>query len=226
MKKTYLAITFIFLATFCAAQKNDSITNNNCLSVKYDIVRLLPDVFGMKYGCICLGIEYNFNKKNSVGIDLGYITDYEETKENGIGNISAKSVKGYYSNIEFRHYYKSTNRYNFYYGINFLYQNTKTEREEIIIHSSNYLNVTTSKNIYFVNREVYASHIMSGIKIQFSHFVLDPEIGFGLRYIKSATENLKGSPDHTYELPYNKAYDAGEKLFPGFNYNLKVGWLF
>lgn len=226
MKNTYLAISFILLVTFCDAQKNDSIANNNFLSIKYDLVRLVPDVFGLKYGCICFGIESNFNKKNSVGIDLGYITDYGETKENGIGNISAKKIKGYYSSLEYRHYYKSTNKFKFYYGINLSYQKTKTEREEILINSSNYLNVITSSNNYFVKREVSASHVKTGIKMQFSHFIVDPEIGFGLRYIKSATENQKGTPDYTYELPYNKVYDSGEKLFPSFNYNLKIGWLF
>lgn len=226
MRNTYLIISFFLLVTFCDAQKSDSISKNFSFCIKYDIIRLLPDVFGMKYGCICFGIESNFNKKNSIGIDLGYITDYGETKENGIGNISAKKIKGYYSNIEYRHYYKSTNRYKFYYGINFLYQKTKTERSEMIINSTNYLNVINSSNIYFVNREVYASHIKAGIKMEFSHFIFDPEFGFGLRYIKSATKNQKGSPDHTYEFPYNKVYDFGEKLFPSFNYNLKIGWLF
>ncbi len=215
MKKAYWILPFILVVLRCEAQKSDTVKNNNSFSIKYDITRLLPDMFGMKYGCICFGIEKNFNKKNSLGIDLGYITDYGETKSNGIGNISAKNVKGYYSNIEYRNYYKSTIRYKFYYGINFLYQKTKTEREEL-----------NGFNHYFINREVYASHIKTGIKMQFSNFIFDPEIGLGIRYIKSYTIDKKGTPDGTYEFPYNKIYDYGDKLFPSFNYNLKIGWLF
>ena len=226
MKKIHLVLLFALFVSYCHAQKSDSVLNRAPFIIKYDIVRLLPDVLGMKYGCICFGFESHLNMKNSIGIDFGFITDYGPTKENGIGNISAKSIKGYYSNVEYRHYYKSTNRYKFYYGINLSYQKTKTERQEILVNSSNYLMVITSSNNYFVGREVIATHFKAGIKKQFHHFVFDPEIGLGLRNIKSHTEHQKGAPDHTYELPYNKVYDSGEKLVPSFNYNLKIGWMF
>lgn len=225
MKIKLVSILIIFITTFLFnhiyalstqidVQKSDSIINNNSVIIKFDAIRLLPDVFGMNYGCICFGIEKNFNK-NSLEIDLGYITDYGETKGNGIGNISAKNVNGYYSNVEFRNYYKSTKRYKFYNGINFSYQKTKTAREELF-----------NINYYYVNRAVYAAHINTGIRMHFSRFVFDPGIGFGIRYITSNTMDKKGTPEGDYELPYNKLYNSGDKLFPSFNYNLKIGWVF
>ena len=164
--------------------------------------------------------------KNSLGIDLGYIIYYGSPAKGDI-SIPVKNVKGFYSNIEYRHYYHQSKRYKFYYGVNFVYQNSKTTREEEILnYTINPPYATVFINNYIVVRELYAAHIKAGIRMQYHNFVFDPTIGIGVRYITSTAIDKVGTDNGEYEIPYNKPFDNGSKWFPSINYNFKIGYVF
>lgn len=216
--KLFTSVIFLLFLeknSFAKNCKKDTVLNK--FSIKIDLLRFMPDMIGIKYGCLCVGMEQHFKIKNSINLDLGIVNDYGSTDGKKMFSIKAKSVSGYFLGLGYRRYYKDTKKAKFYLAFDGFAQNIKIEREEVYYNEF---------NTYVVDRSMFAFHIKYGIKIIYSHFVFDPSLGIGVRYIMSDAIGRKHNYNSSYELPYNKKLETGSKLFPSVNYNIKIGYTF
>lgn len=225
MQKVVTIIILILIAKSTFSQDTLTISNKRTpfFALKWSPLKLLTGDWVTNSRAIQVGGEYILKSKYSVEQDIGYI--FNGNKENiGILTVGIETIKGIRSETQVKQYFSQnySKLEGVFIGIHFLYQITKATRTETVgNYSTGYY-----KNNYDVYRNVLGSHIMLGWQIILkSNLVFELEGGIGARYISSKPLNRK-EENGTYEFPYHKIYDKGEKLFPSVTGSLKIGWAF
>ena len=101
MKKFKISVIIIFLSIFSHAQEYPTIENNNHkIIAKVSLSSFaFPDVFNLYYGILSAGVEKRIRKNTSFSLQAGYVLNYGES--NGLYRISANSVHGFNTNLEY-----------------------------------------------------------------------------------------------------------------------------
>ncbi|MEN8224745.1 MAG: hypothetical protein ABFS05_05225, partial [Bacteroidota bacterium] len=138
--------------------------------------------------------------------------------EKAYTGITTEKTNGYLLSAETRHYIfpgKQTLS-GFHLGPQIIYQYTKSEMMETYDGGI--------ENSYQVYRHLLAAHAMAGYQLRIAGPVFfNPSLGLGFRYISSRNENKKGPDSGQHEYPYDKDYESGNKWFPSFTVNIKIG---
>lgn len=236
MKKFKISVIIIFLSIFSHAQEYPTIENNNHkIIAKVSLSSFaFPDVFNLYYGILSAGVEKSISNNTSVSLQAGYILNYG--KSEGLYRISANSVHGFNTNLEYRKYFGKYSKSGIIPLLVFpFWFQGKTQQNgmsglyyAVHLHGQN-LNISRSNNdiyTYLVNRKSVATHVKLGYQsINKSNIVLDQGIGIGIRYISSNSKNKLGN-SNDFEFPYSKPLDNGDKLFFSWTYHLNIGFAF
>ncbi len=127
--------------------------------------------------------------------------------------------------------YKSQSLQNsgYYYALHASFQQTNTEREEIIYELSSgfpYPDYPYVLNEYKVERSATRMHLKFGYQsIKRYGLVIDYSVGLGGQYISSSAEGKLGSDDDK-DWPWSKQFDEGSGFFLSPIYQVRIGWGF
>jgi hypothetical protein len=106
------------------------------------------------------------------------------------------------------------------------FQSTVTERRETVDTYIGNDQFIYWQNYYSVNRDVYALNVKFGYQcIKKGGITVDYAVGLGGQYISSSSDDVIGRHNGN-DIPWNKPFDRGCKLYPSFIYQVRVGWGF
>ena len=197
-----------------------------------------------------IGAERMITNKISIYANVGIIHSYGPIGDNWF-QLANKKTSGFRFQLEGRHYlnrhkifdpavllfwphifqYKSQSLRNsgYYYALHASFQQTNTEREEIIYENSTGFPIPDYPHVlndYNVERSVAKMHLKFGYQsIKRYGLVIDYSVGLGGQYISSASEGKLGSDDDR-DWPWNKEFDKGSGFFLSPIYQVRIGWGF
>lgn len=254
LKLIFLCIIIFLTVNHCFGQDtlkskdNDLLlaTNNDSLLYKHlNITTTLTDYLlfsNINIYSINLGSEFYLKNRKSLSANFGLINSYGPSG-GSLFSLSSIKTQGMKFQIEVRHYFKKFKLFKpaimlfwlhifqyksqmlqnsgYYFSIHSSYQYTETDRENY-----NY----SPKNIYTVNRSVYALNIKFGYNcIKKYGLTLDYAIGLGAKYINSNSSNTGTNsswPNNEKDIPWNKLFNSGSGFYPNIIYQFKIGWAF
>ncbi|MGQ0829129.1 MAG: hypothetical protein ACT4ON_12130 [Bacteroidota bacterium] len=253
MLRQFKILIFLILLTLAKlhAQNRDSL-----IFKRFTFTTSVFDYIPNKLNAINfnLGTEIYLQNYKSISANVGLIKSQGASKRNL--RISSLSTKGIKVEIEGKHFinkhkifqpaillfwfhifqFKTQNLENtgYYLTANVFYQNTSTERQEIVANIDNnpFPNSYQYKqNIYSVERYVYGLNVKFGYQcIKQYGLTIDYAVGIGAQYISSYSQNRIGTdndwPNSERDFPWNKLFDHGSGIYPNFIYQLKLGWAF
>lgn len=245
--KLFAIIALTGLSSTSFSQSKDSLSFKR-IAITTSLFDYVP--MALNASTINIGTEIYLKNRRSIGLNLGYISSYGTS--GGYLQVSALSTKGIKVQVEGKQYlnrrkifqpaiflfwphifqFKSQNLQNtgYYVAANVSYQNTKTKREETVVDYIDdlpYPNHTHYKtNIYTVDRNVYALNVKFGYNcIKKCGFTVDYAVGLGAQYISSSSKNRMGT-NSDLDVYGKKLFDHGDGIYPGFIYQVKLGWAF
>jgi hypothetical protein len=162
-----------------------------------------------------LGYDYQINKKQFIGVNIGAVIEYEKAGWYDFLATPAEKITGYSINIE----HKIIIKKRFYYSTNLLYRQTKFYEKETFSNGI--------EHQYYILNDI-AGLIAKGGFVFFSnkHLFSDIGVGLGVKYINGKTIDRLTQP--TISIGDNQGNIFGdESVFkPSFTIQFKIGYNF
>ena len=223
-----IIIIFIVVFSFSKAKGVDSL-----LVKRKNIVYVLPTAIAgdllweLENFWIEAGYARKYSKENSkiakyLDVKLGAIVYSSPTYGGGlVGDINARSSKGYNINIEQKIVFEN----NFYYSTNIFYQYTSTLRDGERNAETHGL---ISENNYTVKRNVYCLQPKVGFHLVYpGHFYFDIGLAAGIRYVEShSLGKINTHVNSGYETLVKKEFDKGAAFAQRISFQIKLGYHF
>lgn len=247
-----LAFFLLSLSTFTYSQQMDSLKSKRIV-ITTSAFEYLPSK--LNSGNFNLGTEVYLKNRKSLFMNVGIIKPYGPS--GGWLNVSSLSTQGIKIQVEGRHYlnkhqifqpavllfwphifqYKSQTLTNtgYYVAVHSSFQSTSTDRQERVLDYVSNTPVPNTKyykkNIYTVDRSVYAVNIKFGYQCIKKHgLTIDHAAGLGVQYISSSSRNKIGTDDYypnsQKDIPWNKLFNSGVGIYPNLIYQFRLGWAF
>jgi hypothetical protein len=167
-----------------------------------------------------LGYTKQISNTQFIGVRVGNIIHSKSTSTGLLNDISSGKSTGFNFNLE----HKILLRKKLYYSSNFFFQETSTNRKEMIDKGELYL----QSNTYLVKRNVYAFIPKIGfVFLNKRHFYLDIGAGIGAQLISSKASNkFNINSNLERENISGKVFDSGQKIAGRFTLQIQLGYSF
>ena len=176
--------------------------------------------FNLNQTWLELGYTKQVTNTQFLGVRVGNIIHSKSTSTGLLNEISSGKSTGINFNLE----HKILLGKKLYYSSNFFFQETNTNRTEMI----NKGEINLQSNTYLVKRNVYALLPKIGfVFLNKKHFYLDIGAGIGAQLISSKASNkFNINSNLERENISGKVFDSGQKIAGRFTLQIQLGYSF
>ena len=223
MKTTLKLFLFLIVILMVSEQAigSDSLSHN-----RKNTFYLMPSSIGgdmwfdLNQNWLELGYTKQISNTQFIGVRIGNLIHSKSTNTGLLNDISSGKSTGLNFNLE----HKILLRKKLYYSTNFFFQETSTNRTELIDKGE----INYQSNTYLVKRNVYAFIPKIGfVFLNKKHFYLDIGAGIGAQLISSKASNkLNINSNLERENISGKVFDSGQKIAGRFTLQIQLGYSF